>query len=437
MNSNRATDKIMVPGGTGNWPGVHALEPMPRDVPTARGGHNPEQSAGPRRARPRDAEGRFVFSLAGDAANHTVHLDEVPDWIRLLQIAWDAGATGALRDHIKRHREHTMPLEMERTLACLALERDARMRALERRTVESIALLRSAGIEVALLKGAALATTLYGSFAARPMNDVDLLVHPDRASEAKQLMRQSGWERDPELPDDQAYATHHHMAPMIDSLGSRSRLEIHRTLLPVGHPFALPIADLWAGMQPASLAGHRVAVLGPTYHALHIAIHFAWSHTMREGAWNAFRDLGAMERAGMIDWTELVRVARRARAASCCYWTLSLAGEMMNLRVPDEVLAALAPITGRTVRRRLARHFVHMVLRQDATQLSDRLDRALWSMAMQPCEQGHGDVRPWLVSAALTPARRIKETASRTGRAARYFGRVARSSACIARLLWN
>ena len=361
----------------------------------------------------------------------------IPDWTRLLQVAWDAGAAGALRDHVHRHRQQTVPLDVERTLACLALERDLRMRTLERRAAESVAALRSAGIEVALLKGAALASTLYGSFASRPMNDVDLLVHSDQADEAKRLMLLAGWEPDPELPDDAVYATHHHLAPLIDSRGSRSRLEIHRTLLPAGHPFALPMAELWAGMRPANLAGHPVAVLGSTHHALHIAIHFAWSHTMREGAWNAFRDLGALERAGMIDWAELARVAKRARAASCCYWTLTLARAMTNLPVPDDVLAALEPAASRAVRRRLERHFVNVLLRRDATRLSVRLDRALWSMAIRPRQHGHGNVRPWLVSAELTPARIRQETTSRTDRAVRHVGRIARSSACIARLLWS
>ncbi len=427
----------MATNGNRDLPNVDASDAATVGIREVRAFSSLDLSPGKRRASRRETEGRFVFSLAGDGAEQASQLDPVPDWTRLLQVAWDAGAAGALRDHVRRHRQGTVPSAVERTLACLTLERDLRMRTLQRRASDSIAVLRSAGIEVALLKGAALATTLYGSFASRPMNDVDLLVHSDQAEEAKRLMLLAGWERDPELPDDVVYASHHHLAPLIDARGSRSRLEIHRTLLPAGHPFALPMADLWAAMRPANLAGNPVVVLAPTHHALHIAIHFAWSHTMREGAWNAFRDLGAMERAGMIDWVELVRVATHARAASCCYWTLTLARALANLHVPDDVLAALQPNASGARLRRLERHFAGVLLRRDATQLSVRLDRALWSIAIQPREHDHGDVRPWLVSAELTPARIRHETSSRTDRAIRHASRIARSGACIARLLWN
>ena len=66
------------------------------------------------------------------------------------------------------------------------------MAILEKRAIESVEALNAAGIEVALLKGAALASTVYGSFGARPMNDVDVLVHPDRADDAKRLLLGAG-----------------------------------------------------------------------------------------------------------------------------------------------------------------------------------------------------------------------------------------------------
>ena len=387
----------------------------------------------------RHREASLVFRLArlGDDVGEYPRLGETADWPQLLQIAWDEGAVNALRDHWRTLGPGAVPLEIDRRLACLALDRELRMRMLEQRTRESIEVLASAGIDVALLKGAGLAATLYGSFPARPMKDVDLLVDPAQAEEAKQLMMSAGWERDHGLPDDEVYLGHHHLAPLIDSRGSRSRLEIHRALLPTGHPFALSMEELREGMRVASLGGHRVLVLDPTHHALHIAIHFAWSHIMRVGGWHAFRDLATLEGAGLLDWEELVRSARRARAASCCYWTLALARRMTGLPVPDDVLGALAPAGSSGLLARLERHFVHVLLRRDATRPSVGLDRALWNMAIQPQRQGHGAVRPWIVSLELTAARLPHDPMTLGERALRRVRRTARSSAYIARLLWN
>src|SRR4051794_19301697 len=53
--------------------------------------------------------------------------------------------------------------------------------------------LQESGIEVMLLKGAALATLYYGSEAERPMADVDILVRPADAARAFDQLGQAGW----------------------------------------------------------------------------------------------------------------------------------------------------------------------------------------------------------------------------------------------------
>jgi hypothetical protein len=390
-------------------------------------------------ARGRGQEARLLFALAGVVrGGGTAFTPRVGfDWARLLQLAWDEGATARLRDFFRVLPRGRVPAEVERQLALIALDREMRMRILEQRAIESVASLRLHGIDVALLKGAALAATVYGSFTARPMNDIDLLVAPEDAERARELMLDSGWERDPSLPGDAAYSTHHHLAPLIDACGSRSRLEIHRALLPPGHAFALSSTDVWKHMQPAPIGRTNAFVLDGNLHAIHLAIHFAWSHTMRAGAWHAFRDLGSLQRERLLDWDRLISLAIEVRAASCCYWTFLLARQMSGLDVPDDVLEALAPDIAPALRSRLERHFVHVLLRQDSTHLSLRLDRSLWNLAIQPEQQGHGEARPWLVSAELTAARSRHDTTSAGQRVLTHVDRVARCSAYVARLLWN
>ena len=52
---------------------------------------------------------------------------------------------------------------------------------------------RAAKTEVVLLKGAALALTVYGSFVERPMSDVDLLVARGDAPRARDALLAAGW----------------------------------------------------------------------------------------------------------------------------------------------------------------------------------------------------------------------------------------------------
>jgi hypothetical protein len=89
------------------------------------------------------------------------------------------------------------------------------------------------------------------------------------------------------------------------------------------------------------------------------------------------------------------------------------------------------------LRARLERHFVKVLVRRDPAHLSIRLDRALWSLAIQPTRQGHGDARPWTVSSDLTTARLRLEPTAPGERPLRRAGRVARCTAYVASLLWN
>jgi hypothetical protein len=326
-----------------------------------------------------------------------------------LQIASDENAVIALRDHLSSLQWGAVPSDVQRWLAMLALDREFRMRALVNRLEESLAALNAAGIEAMLLKGGALASTIYGSFAARPMRDIDLLVKPDCADEARALMSRLGWAADPELPGDQSYASHHHLPPLRDTGASGLRLEIHRALAPRGHPFRFSEAEIWKEAQVVNVGRTEALVMHEVHHAAHIAIHFAWSHMLKRGAWHAFRDLAALVAARLLDWDDFVRVVCRWGASSCCYWTLQLGVLLSELPVPEAVLERLRPRWPELMRAPLERHLANGILSSDRVCPSVRLDHALWALAMRPRRDGHGLIRPWLVSRDLSFALSTKE----------------------------
>jgi len=101
--------------------------------------------------------------------------------------------------------------------------------------------------------------------------------------------------------------------------------------------------------------------------------------------------------ASPIDWPTMVRKAREARGATCCYWTLRLARDLAGVPVPPEVLAQLAPRLPERVLRVLTGYFAeHALPTPDLIVSSVSLSRALWSLGVRPRSQGHGGSRPWL-----------------------------------------
>jgi hypothetical protein len=147
----------------------------------------------------------------------------------------------------------------------------------------------------------------------------------------------------------------------------------------------------------------------PAHHAVHVAIHFAWSHMLKMGAWHAFRDLDTLIQKSLLQWDRFIDTAVEWGASSCCYWTLRLGCEISHLAVPDEFLTQLAPRIPEIFRHPLMRHFANGLVRNGTVCPSARLERGLWSLAMQPWRNGHGAIRPWLVSLDLLFA--LNETA--------------------------
>jgi hypothetical protein len=359
-----------------------------------------------------DAEAGLVFALArARPPRHGLgdFLRSVTNWPHLLQLASDENALIAIRSALKHgDGREAVPTYIDRHLAILSLDREFRMRQLQKRLEQLLMVLNRAQIDVLLLKGSALAATVYESFTARPMRDIDLLVRPERADEARALMLGLGWAVDPELPGDRSYGTHHHLPPLRHQVASGLRLEIHRSILPAGHPFRFTEDEIWGGARPTKVGAAHALVMQPSHHAVHVAIHFAWSHMLKFGAWNAIRDLDALSSAKLLDWNDFAETGERWGASGCCYWTITLGRILSGLPTPSAIARELRPRLPEIARRSLARHFVNGVARSGPVCPSARLDRALWTLAMQPARDAHGDVRPWLVSLDLLFAFREK-----------------------------
>lgn len=158
---------------------------------------------------------------------------EVQNWQSLLQQAELEGLTPLLNKHLSES-ESVYPAWVKRSLhlSCKHHCRQAEMRI--QVLLELLALLRKNGIETLLLKGSALAYTLYPDPALRPMRDIDLLLRPEDAQRAHDLLKAGGFtQAEAVIPPD-----HFHLPPLYRQAGKTSIcIEIHRGLYPNCPPY--------------------------------------------------------------------------------------------------------------------------------------------------------------------------------------------------------
>ena len=112
----------------------------------------------------------------------------VVDWTRFLALAQLERAVSVTYVPLHRVAADLVPPDVLDRMRRLALVTDFAMLHLDSRLRESLSALQRAGVRVMLLKGAALAYSVYGDVRKRPMSDIDLLVDQGSAENARRAM---------------------------------------------------------------------------------------------------------------------------------------------------------------------------------------------------------------------------------------------------------
>lgn len=360
-------------------------------------------------------EAQLLLLTAGGGHNDA-HIRELVvdgiDWTKLGWLAERERAAPVLWARLQRVSGGRLPPEAG-ALQRLAMVSEFRMRHLEERLAQSVAALDAAEVDALLLKGAALAVTVYGSFVRRPMSDLDVLVRDGEERRAWDVLLGAGWVPLPVPGMEEFYSGHHHLPALEDARATGVQLELHTALFFEGHPFRLSPSDIWRRAERIDVRGHRAFVPGVHDQVLHLCLHFAWSHMMASGGWRAFRDLDALVATGGVRWPALVELALESRGGSCCYWTFRLARELAKVEVPESVLAALRPPLPEAVLSRVARHFAYSLFPTETLCPSVSVAYGMWRLGVRPRWSGHGGVRPWDRADDLLVAKETRKSAPR------------------------
>ena len=341
-------------------------------------------------------EARLLFLCAGPPRNDP-EIARVAsgalNWGAVVRLALAARAIPVIARRVRAALGGALPAGAA-PLGRLAMVEEFELHRMEERLDETIAAFEDAGVTMVLLKGAALARSVFSSVVDRPMLDLDVLVPAANSDEARAAAASAGWVWKHDRRYTPFFLTHHHLPPLRDGRGTRALLELHTGLFPAGHPFRLEADAVAARASRVSGRTQSTLIPAPEDHLVYLCAHWVWSHMMNGGAWRALRDVGALAERGGLDWDRCVARAHEARASTCVYWTLRLARRMAGVDVPAKALRAIEPPTAGLVLDRLERYFVWQLSEGRACP-SVRLGELLWSTALRPRWSGHEDARPW------------------------------------------
>lgn len=213
------------------------------------------------------------------------------------------------------------------------------------RLEEALRCLADAGIDVILLKGAALAEAIYGNLALRPMGDFDLLVHEEDVEGALRVLAALGYARPygEFRPGFIRAFRNQIMVSKADDDETRP-IEIHwRLLSPLYYQRAIPNGWLWQTASPARLGKVPVRILSPEAQALHLCGHLLQHGGCERASIRQLYDLAEVIvlYREHIDWDEVLARAQAYGLVLPLREALSHAHALWPLPVPPEVWGRL------------------------------------------------------------------------------------------------
>ena len=231
--------------------------------------------------------------------------------------------------------------------------------------------LRAAGLDPVVLKGAALATTVYAEPAERDFGDIDLLLARAEIDGAMTALDRQGFHVPGAEAVEAGYREHHFHVRVQRPDGII--VELHWELTRVIEPFHLDAAAFLAEsvVVPGAL---RMRVPRPELALLHIV-----AENLRDG-FNRLTRLVDVDRivatTPAMDWGYLEATARTARLLPSLALALELSRDMLGTPLPDEVRQRIRPSA--------AVRFHVALLRPGASLLRQRaLTRPSWMVLLQ------------------------------------------------------
>lgn len=205
----------------------------------------------------------------------------------------------------------------------------------------------NAGIRTMLLKGAALVLLHYKNHGLRPMGDIDLLVHINKASEAIDFLMKSGWISELESPESQIAVSH---GIAFTNPATDQAIDLHWHVI---HECRQPNADdkFWEGAVALKINEVTTCALSPADQLLHIFAHGIKWNPVPPFRWIADAMTVVRSSHSVIEWNRLITLAKEHRLVLPVRDALDYLGDKLDAPLPLYVLQTLKNIPTSRIER--------------------------------------------------------------------------------------
>lgn len=267
--------------------------------------------------------------------------DRFVEWERLVDVARRNGLCGLLLQSVRSQGldipEAAAQQLRSETDHCASVNGYAMLRL-----ADTARAFRDAGVDLLVLKGAALIADLYTDPGLRPMSDLDMLIHPWDAERADALLRRLGFDRGRSLLTGDFYPRYHYEAEYVQRGARPLRLDVHvRPWRPLRYGRLIPEHALWTDRRTVSIDDATFDVPGRADMLIHLLGHAAF-HGAERLLWLVDIHRYTTLHQGAIDWDRFTTRLIDWRLTGAARFAIRRTECLLGRCVPDRARNALA-----------------------------------------------------------------------------------------------
>lgn len=274
------------------------------------------------------------------------------DWEEVFSGICRNGLLGLTYSYLKHHPHEDYPPAAFREWVRQASRLDVLQTALRYRQVRQVlTALNQAGLDYMVVKGPAVAYTVYPEPNWRPFNDLDLIVRESDWATVHDLLLALGFYQEVdeknhalELPQPPPklipQAVPYELSYWQPEL--ELRVEIHYDDILNAGLAARDREGFWRRARVITIEETPVKVMSLEDQLIHLCMHLHYHGYTRL---NAFTEIAFIVRdhAGQLDWAQLIETARIEEAEVGVYYTLHFLDQLLGVKTPAHILTALRP----------------------------------------------------------------------------------------------